>query len=411
MYFPASIKIIHILCIISPSIKRRFWGKYELLLAVFSPLNIMKNVWILIKKTIKDWLEDGAPRLAAALSYYAIFSLVPLLVIAIGIAGLFFQQGEVKAQVADQIAGVVGADAAETVMGWLDATATREGGIIATILGFLALLFGATGFFGQLQTSLNIVWEVHPAPNRGVKGMLKDRFTSFLLILFIGLLLLVLMVLNTVLSTMGDFIENLLPGGQIIWMVVNYAINLALVVVLFAAIFKVLPDVQIRWRDVWVGALATAVLFVIGQILIGLYLSNAAVGSAYGAAGSAVIFLLWIYYSTQILFLGAEFTQVYARRHGTEILPTENAISLREERTEAQTGQKGRQPGDVPGIRVRPPKDYMLDSVKHRNEIIRPTSQPPKGFFALITIGLLTLVGWIFAVYRLVFGRSRKSVR
>jgi membrane protein len=382
-----------------------------MLLAILSPINIMKNVWILIKHTFQDWLEDGAPRLAAALSYYAIFSLVPLLVIAIGIAGLFFQQGQVQAQVGGQISRIVGAEAAETVMGWLDATATREGGIIATVLGFLALLFGATGFFGQLQTSLNIIWEVHPAPNRGVKGMLKDRFTSFLLILFIGLLLLILVVLNTVLSTMGDFIESLLPGGQFIWMVVNYAINLALVVVLFAAIFKVLPDVQIRWRDVWVGALATAVLFVIGQILIGLYLANAAVGSAYGAAGSAIIFLLWIYYSTQILFLGAEFTQVYARRHGTEILPTENAISLRNEVTEPQTGPKGRQPGDVPGIRVRPPRGYMLDSVKHRDEIIRPTPQPPSGFFAFIAVGILTVVGWIFAVYRLVLGRSNKSVR
>jgi membrane protein len=372
----------------------------------------MKGLWTLIKKTIQEWSEDGAPRLAAALSYYAIFSLVPLLVIAIGIAGLFFQQDQVQAQVGQQISAVVGAEAAETVMGWLDATATREGGIIATVLGFVALLFGATGFFGQLQTSLNIMWEVEPKPDRGIKGMVRDRLLSFILILFIGLLLLVLMVLNTVLSTLGSFIEDLLPGGQIIWMLINYAINLALVVLLFAAIFKVLPDVQIRWRDVWMGALVTALLFVIGQILISLYLANAGVGSAYGAAGSAIIFLIWIYYSAQILFFGAEFTQVYAHRHGEQILPADNAISVRDHQAEAApaVGRTG-QPADAPAVRVRQPAGRLLEQVKERGELIHSSPQPPRGLLALLAVGFLTVAGWVFAVYRLVLGRSERNVR
>jgi membrane protein len=366
----------------------------------------MKNIWSLIKKTVQEWSADGAPRLAAALSYYAIFSLVPLLVIAIGIAGLFFQQEQVQGQVAEQLTAVVGADAADTVMGWLDATATAQGGIIATVLGIGALLLGATGFFGQLQTSLNIIWDVQPRPDRGVKGMLRDRALSFLLILFIGLLLLVLIILNSVLSTLGGFIEDLLPGGQIIWMLVNYVINLALVVVLFAAIFKVLPDVQIRWRDVWVGAAVTAVLFVIGQILISLYLSTAAVGSAYGAAGSAIIFLLWIYYSAQILFFGAEFTQVYARRHGTQILPSDNAVSLRDE--PARTTSRST---DVPSVRIRRPLGQTVERIKDRREIIQPAPQPPQGFRALLAVGLLTAAGWVFAVYRLIAGRPERGVR
>jgi membrane protein len=367
----------------------------------------MKNLWILIKKTIQEWGEDGAPRLAAALSYYAIFSLVPLLVIAIGIAGLFFQQQQVQTQVAGQISAVVGADAAETVMGWLDATATREGGIIATVLGIGALLLGATGFFGQLQTSLNIMWNVEPKPNQGVKGMLRTRLLSFILILFIGLLLLALLILNAVLATLGDFVEGLLPGGEILWIVINYAVNLALVVVLFAAIFKVLPDVQIRWKDVWVGAMVTAVLFVIGQIVIGLYLANAAVGSAYGAAGSAIIFLLWIYYSAQILFFGAEFTQVYARRHGELILPSDHAISLADERpaSPARSAPAQRRKGDAPSIRVRQPAGRTIARLKEREDIIRPTPEPPRGFLAFIAVGFLTVASWVFAVYRLLAGQ------
>jgi membrane protein len=202
--------------------------------------------------------------------------------------------------------------------------------------------------------------------------MLRTRLLSFILILFIGLLLLVLLVLNAVLATLGNFVEGLLPGGEILWLVVNYAINLALVVFLFAAIFKVLPDVQIRWKDVWVGAIVTAFLFVIGQILIGLYLANAAVGSAYGAAGSAIIFLLWIYYSAQILFFGAEFTQVYARRHGEHILPADNAISLREDRPEGPSGSAQRRKGDIPSVRVRQPSGRTVDHLNRTRRYHSP---------------------------------------
>jgi membrane protein len=364
----------------------------------------MKNLWTLIKRTVKEWSDDRAPRLAAALSYYAIFSLVPLLVIAIGIAGLFFQQEQVQSQVAGQISSVVGAEAADTVMGWLDATATREGGILATVLGIGALLLGATGFFSQLQSSLNTIWEVEPKPGGGIKGMLRDRLLSFFLILFIGLLLLALLILNAVMSTLGDYIEGLLPGGEILWIVINYAVNLALVVLLFAAIFKVLPDVQIRWRDVWVGAAVTAVLFVIGQILISLYLSFAGVGSAYGAAGTAVIFLIWIYYSSQILFFGAEFTQVYARRHGEHILPADNAISVREDRPAGSEPGKRRM-GDAPSVRVRQPGGQTVERLKQREEIIRPLPEPPSGFLAILAVGFLTIAGWVFALYRLIAGQ------
>jgi membrane protein len=204
-------------------------------------------------------------------------------------------------------------------------------GTLATILGALALCVGATGVFGELQYSLNRIWEVKAKPGRGIWGEVKDRFFSFTMVLGVAFLLLVSLVLSAALSAVGRRFASALPGGELVWQIVNFVFSFVMVTGLFALIYKVVPDAKIRWADVWPGALVTALLFTLGKSLLGIYLGKASVGSAYGAAGSLVVLVVWVYYSAQILFLGAEFTQVYARRRGSEIKPTGKGIPLRED--------------------------------------------------------------------------------
>jgi membrane protein len=202
-------------------------------------------------------------------------------------------------------------------------------GIVSSIVGIVVLLFGASGVFGELQAALNTVWEVQPKPDRGLWGMIKDRFFSFTMVLGVGFLLLVSLLLSAALSAVGRFLSERLPGGEALWQVLNFVISLGVVTSLFALIFKVVPDVKIEWRNVWIGAAVTALLFTLGKFLLGLYLGKASFASMYGAAGSLVVLVVWVYYSAQILFLGAEFTQVYARHNGSNMRPSSNAVALR----------------------------------------------------------------------------------
>ena len=209
--------------------------------------------------------------------------------------------------------------------------AQRPGkGLLASVVGLIVLLFAGSGVFGELQDGLNTIWEVAPKVGRGVWGTIQDRFLSFAMVLGTGFLLLVSLVLSAALSAIGKWSASILPGPDSVFQVANQGISLAVVTILFAMIFKVLPDVEIRWRDVWIGAVATALLFTIGKFVLGLYLGRAAVGSAYGAAGSLVVVLVWVYYSAQILYLGAEFTQSYARMYGSRIRPAANATAVTE---------------------------------------------------------------------------------
>lgn len=284
-------------------------------------------------ETFNDWNEDKAPRLAAALSYYTVFSLAPLLVIVIAIAGIFFGQSDDQAQsqVIAQIATLVGQDTANAIGDLLQSASRPQLGSISGILGLIALLFGAAGLFGQLQDALNTIWEVAPKPNRGIWGVIRDRFFSFTMVLGTGFLLLVSLMLTAGLSAAGRYFVGDAYDQTLLWRVVNFAVSLLATWVLFALIFKIIPDVEIAWRDVALGAALTAVLFALGRWALGLYLANSATASAYGAAGSLVLLLVWVYYSAQILFMGAEFTQVYARRYGSKIVPSENAVPLSEE--------------------------------------------------------------------------------
>ncbi len=290
----------------------------------------LKALLSLLKETFQEWNEDKAPRLAAALAYYTAFSLAPLLIVVISIAGLIFGQDAVRGQLQYEIQGVVGMQAASAIQEMLANFSHPSSGIIATIVGLITLLLGAAGVFGQLQDALDTVWEVAPKPGQGIMAIIRQRFISFTMVLGIGFLLLVSLVISTGVTAVGSLISVSIPQSEFVLQLVNFVISFAVITLLFALIYKVLPDVAIGWRDVWMGAAVTALLFAVGKLLIGLYLGSSSIGTAYGAAGSFVILLIWIYYSAQILLFGAEFTQVYARTYGSRILPSNNAVKLSE---------------------------------------------------------------------------------
>jgi membrane protein len=279
----------------------------------------------LLKETWTEWQEDKASRLAAALAYYTAFSIAPLIIIAIAIAAVVFGEEAAQGGIEDQLRGLLGPQGANAVEEIIKNSDKPKEGSIATIISVVILLFGASGVFGQLQDSLNTIWEVAPKPDRGIMGFIKDRFLSFTMVLGIGFLLLVSLLLSAVLATLSNFLGHLIPGLTFLWSILNFLISFGVITVLFALIYRVLPDAKIAWGDVWIGSIITALLFTIGKSLIGLYLGNSSVGSTYGAAGSFVVLLLWVNYSAQILFFGAEFTQVYANKYGSRIVPTSNA--------------------------------------------------------------------------------------
>jgi membrane protein len=298
------------------------------------PADPPKDGWFatvkyVVRETFSEWAKDKASRLAAALSYYTIFSLAPLLLIAISIAGFVFGRKAATDQIVENLRGQMGEQGAQAIQTLVRNSVNKTTGIIATVIGVATLLIGASGAFGQLQESLNTIWEVQPKPGRGWKGMLRDRLLSFALVLLIGFLLMCTLVLSAVLSGVGKFLAEHSPFASVFMQSLNFGISFALTTALFAIVFKVLPDAYVRWRDVWAGAFLTALLFSLGRFAFGLYLARSSVTSVYGAAGSIVVVLLWIYYSAQILFLGAEFTQVYAGRHGRAIRPKPNAEPLR----------------------------------------------------------------------------------
>ena len=288
----------------------------------------VRDSWPLIKDTLSEWNDDKVSRLAAALAYYTAFALAPLLVISISIAGLVFGAEAAQGEVVAQLQGLVGTRGAELVEEMIAASRKTSSGVTATVIGIAVLLFGATGVFGELQDALNTIWEVKPRPGRGWRGILRDRFLSFTMVLGTGFLLLVSLALSAAFAALGTYLTGFLPAPEVILQAINFVVSLALITLLFALIFKVVPDAKIAWRDVWIGATITALLFSIGKLAIGLYLGKSTMTSTFGAAASLAILLVWIYYSAQILFLGAEFTQVYATRLGSHIEPARGAVPL-----------------------------------------------------------------------------------
>jgi membrane protein len=287
-----------------------------------SPLQ-PRNLLYLLRTTVEQWNSDKAPQLAAALAYYTVFSMAPLLIIVIAIAGLVFGHSAAENQIVGQIRGTVGEQSALLIQDMIRSASRPADGVLATIIGLITLLAGAAGVFGQLKAALNIIWNVPPAQRpgelAGILNMLKQEFLSFTMVLGIGFLLLVSLVFSAALAALNNFVNNNVTVPPVIWEIVNFVVSFGIITPLFAAIYKVLPDAKIDWQDVWIGAALTSLLFTTGKLLLGLYLGRSSVASSYGAAGSLVVILLWVYYSAQILFFGAEFTQVYANRFGSKI--------------------------------------------------------------------------------------------
>lgn len=299
----------------------------------------LRAIWALLKETFLAWSQDKASRLAAALSYYMIFSIAPLLIIVIAIAGAVYGEDAAKGAIEKQLHGLVGGAAAEVIQTAIQNASQPHAGTIASIISVIVLLFGATGVFVELQDALNTIWGVKPKPERGVRNILRQRVLSFAMVLVIGFLLLVSLIGSAILQAVITYFSHVLPGINLIWHLVNFVLGFAITTLLFGLIFKVLPDVKITWSDVFTGAVLTSLLFSIGRYFLGKYLANSSFGSAYGAAGSVVVVLGWVYYAAQILFFGAEFTQVYARKYGSQIVPDKNAIPL-DDRERTQQGMK-----------------------------------------------------------------------
>jgi membrane protein len=269
----------------------------------------------MLKETVADYIEDEALSRGAAIAYYTIFSIAPILVICIAIAGLVFGEDAAQGAMVGQLRGMMGDQAAEAVQTMIASAGNKSSGIWATVIGVVTLLITATGVFGEMQASLNLIWKAQ-APT-GVTGILKARAAGLGLVATLGFLLLVSLVVSAGLTALGSTMNRIVPGIETVLRLANFAISFLMVSALFAAIYKILPDRRLRWKDVGVGAVTTAFLFTIGKTLIGLYIGSSSVASSYGAAGALVIVLLWIYYSSQIFLLGAEFTKVWASRHGS----------------------------------------------------------------------------------------------
>jgi membrane protein len=299
------------------------------------------NAFSQLKQTFQEWLQDKAPQLGAALAYYTVFSIAPLVLVLLAIIGVVFRDDPAGAwdKVTQQMSYFLDQSAVQVVQNIAQQASQPRKSTLATIIGIALALFGASGVFGQLQDALNTIWGVKAAPTRGLWRFLRSRFLSFAMVGGICFLLLVSLAIEALLKSFSHYVESALPGGLIVALGVYLVFDFAVVVLLFAMIFKFLPDVKIQWRDVWIGAVITAILFGIGKWLLAFYLGSSAAGSAYGAASSLITLLLWVYYSSQILLFGAEFTQVYAARAGRAFEPTEYAVRIETKEIEDDCGR------------------------------------------------------------------------
>jgi membrane protein len=371
--------------------------------------------WDVAKGALHEFTEDKVLQLSAALAYYALFSLAPLVIIVISIASIFFGDKVVTGQVHGQLVDFFGEQGTQAIESMMSAARKPSSSTMASIFGIVTLLIGATGVFGQLQDSLNTIWEVQPKPGRRIKGFIKDRFLSMTMVLGIGFLLLVSMILSAALAAMTDFINQHFGLSPVVAHLLHNLVSLIVISLLFAMIFKFLPDVKVKWSDVWFGAISTALLFTLGKFLLGFYLGRAATASAYGAAGSLVIVLMWVYYSSIILFYGAEYTQVYAKARGSRIVPIKNAVPVTEksranqgiphEAAPAFARQRRsvsapaavalpahRSSATGPSISVEPEAAHAWEHIPKGSDVIQKKPWP----FLSAAIGLGMVTGWLF---------------
>lgn len=289
-------------------------------------MTFFKNLWPITKKTFAAWNKADPFRQSAVVAYYAIFSMPALLVIIIASAGLIFGKEAVQGEISEEIGSAIGADTAKEVENMIAKAGEQKSSIWATIISVITLIIGATGVFQQLQVSLNQIWEVKVTAKKMWLKNLKDRLFSFGLILSIGFLLLISLLLTTLLAAFSQWIKNHLPEFMLfVFQLINFVVSFGVITTLFALMFKILPDANVRWRDVWIGAIATSLLFILGKFALGIYFGKAQPGSTYGAAGSVVLIMLWVSYSCMIVFFGAEFTKQFSTFFGREIEPKRGA--------------------------------------------------------------------------------------
>lgn len=351
-------------------------------------IRFAKSFWSILKETYQEWKDDKVSRLAAALAYYTLFSLTPLLIITIAIAGLLFGQQTAQDEILTQVDEMVGADGAEMISTMIQNANRQLSGEIAALIGFVTLLVGATGVFGQLQDSLNIIWDVESRPGRsGIVNYITKRLISFGMVVATGFLLLVSLVISAALAALSNYMSEAIPEWQLFANVLDYVISFVIITLLFELLYVFVPDVKTSWKHVLPGAIVTAVLFTVGKSLIGLYLGRSGVTSAYGAAGSLIIILLWIYYSAQVIFFGAEFAQVYALRVQGPVEPEDFAVKLPDE--------KVRRANDVP---VKVGKTAAVTtaetaSAHQRNTELAPRFKPLRFIVAAITMNAILVLG------------------
>ncbi|MGQ3889566.1 YihY/virulence factor BrkB family protein [Legionella sp. CNM-1927-20] len=278
-----------------------------------------------LKDLYSHYSEDRIAIFAAALAYYTAFALAPFLIICTSVVGLVYSHDAAQGQIIDQVRVVVGKESADLIQTMIANASKPSSGITAQIVSIVLLILATSGVFGQIQTGLNYIWGVEPKPGRGIWGIIKDRFLSFTIVLGVAFLLLVSLILSVVITFMSDYLGQVLPGGDLIAWSLNFAISLAVITLLFAMIFKILPDVELTILDVIWGAFWTAVLFTIGKTLLGVYLGQSHVANAFGPAGSLIVILIWVYYTAQILFIGAELTKMHVTKHGNKIKPDVDA--------------------------------------------------------------------------------------
>ncbi len=278
------------------------------------------------KGAARAWWDDDCTRLGASLAYYTLFAIAPIMLVATAIAGMVFGHDAVRGEIVSQLDHLVGREGALAVQGLLEAAAQRPSGVVATLIGGITFLIASTGAFLELQVAFNTIWRVKPRPTGHLYAFVMDRVRSFGLVVAIGFLLLVSLTVTAALAALNAWLFSVSPTDAYLWTIVNTLVSIVVTTGLFALLLRFLPDVGLRWRDVTTGAVVTAVLFTIGQQVIGLYLGQSRIASSYGAAGSMMILLLWVYYSCQILLFGAEFTRVWAARHGVKVKPEEFAV-------------------------------------------------------------------------------------
>ena len=302
----------------------------------------------LLKQTVNEWLDDRGFTRSASLSYYTVFSIAPLLLIAVAVAGLAFGKEAVNGELQRELTGMMGETGATAIQEMMKSASKPGSGILASILGVAMLIVGATGAFVELQDTLNDMWGVDKAKSSGIMGFLRARFLSLAMVLVIAFLLLVSLVVSTMLAAVGTYSAHAFPGWQITLQVVNFLVSFGVITLLFAAIYKVLPNTNVAWEDVWLGAAFTSVLFGLGKLLIGLYLGKSSASSSYGAAGSFAVLLIWINFSSMILFFGAEFTQVVSRARASTGAPGGDVSRSKTKPSPERMGSSGGQPMSAP---------------------------------------------------------------